>query len=344
MIPFAFNMHKVVLFTFLIILGPSLHLQAQLSDFDNIDFVKADSISSLYPSHSLADLGSLSNKLTVSLSTDVEKFRAIYKWVCLNIENDYDLYTRNKSKREKLNGKTEELRAWNEKFGPQVFKRLLNEHKTVCTGYAYLVKELAYHAGITCEIVNGYGRTAQANVGGPGIPNHSWNSVKLNNQWYLCDATWSSGSIDTQEAKFLKEFSDVYFLAEPAVFLRNHYPLDTSWILLKEKPVLKEFLNSPLIYKGALTHQIIPVTPEEFDISVSKGEKVDFSFTGNPKAGQVELQIVKGSSVASVKPDVRQHSAGLYILSHVFSRKGKHVIHMLLNGEYLFTYTVNVSK
>ena len=33
----------------------------------------------------------------------------------------------------------------------------------------------------------------QANVGGTGVANHSWNAVQLNSNWYLCDATWSSG-------------------------------------------------------------------------------------------------------------------------------------------------------
>src|SRR5690606_27087132 len=101
----------------------------------------------------------------------------------------------------------EGLKEWNRKSHPRVLQTLLRQHKTVCTGYAFLVKELAYHAGITCEVIDGYGRTPQANIEGDGIPNHSWNAVQLNNAWYLCDATWSSGTNDPQQAKFIKKYN-----------------------------------------------------------------------------------------------------------------------------------------
>jgi transglutaminase/protease-like cytokinesis protein 3 len=118
----------------------------------NIDFKKADSIAELYPSHSLKDLRSLADKLTAPLSTDTEKFRAIYKWICNNIDNDYILYQKNKRNRKRLKN-SEELGEWNKKFRVRVFKTLLDDHRTVCTGYAYLVKELSFHAGLTAVII-----------------------------------------------------------------------------------------------------------------------------------------------------------------------------------------------
>ena len=78
-------------------------LEAQNPINNFADFAKADSVAALYPDHSLRDLRTLSHKLTTSLSTEEEKFRALYKWVCDNIANDYSFYAINKSKREKLN-------------------------------------------------------------------------------------------------------------------------------------------------------------------------------------------------------------------------------------------------
>ena len=63
----------------------------------------------------------------------------------------------------------------------------------MCTGYAYLIKEMCFIADLDCEIIDGYARAFDANVNGLESLNHSWNAVKLNNKWYLCDATWSSG-------------------------------------------------------------------------------------------------------------------------------------------------------
>lgn len=324
----------------------STRLEAQLTDFESADFRKADSVAALYPHHSLDDLKELSDKLTRPFSAELDKFRAIYKWVCNNIKNDYGLYVQNKNKREKLKGRPEALREWNKKFGRRVMQKLRHEHKTICTGYAYLLKELAYHAGIRCEIIDGYGRTAQANIGGPGIANHSWNAVQLDKQWYLCDATWSSGAIHPQHRKFIKQYNEVYFLAAPSLFVRNHYPLDTSRIYLKDKPTLHEFLNQPLVYRAALSYKILPVFPETFEVAVPKGEQLTFHFShkGEGMIEKVELQIVQGTSLKSLYPDVYQDSDGLCKTDHVFSRKGTYVVHILHQGDHLFTYSVKVSK
>lgn len=329
----------IILFCAVLICATSLH--AQVEDFANTDFRKADSIARLYPNHSLHDLKLLSDKLTKPLSTEEEKFRAIYRWVCSNIGNDYTLYRKNKYKREDLKD-PEELKKWNRKISKEVFETLLKKQTTVCTGYAYLVKELARHAGISCEIIDGYGRTAQANIEGPGIPNHSWNAVKLHNKWYLCDATWSSGAIDTGKALFVKKYNDSYFLLDPALFVRNHYPLDTAWMLLDHKPTLEMFLNRPLIYSGIFPYKIDQVFPETFTITASKGEPVSFRFEkkGEHSIEKVELNI--DGKDYSVHPKLYQDVSGQYCVDHTFTSKGRYVVHVLLDGNYAFTYTVRV--
>src|SRR5258706_2459615 len=176
---------KALVTTLIAILISVLNLSGQVEDFAGIDFRKADSIALLYPHHSLRDIRGLAEKLSRPLSSDAEKFRCIYLWVCFNIENDYILFQKNKLKREKLKN-PEELLQWNKKFSPIVFETLVKKHRTLCTGYAYLIRELALYAGLSCELIDGYGRSAKSNVGGQGIPNHTWNAVRLNNKWYLC--------------------------------------------------------------------------------------------------------------------------------------------------------------
>ncbi len=64
------------------------------------------------------------------------------------------------------------------------------------------------------------------------IPNHAWNAVKLNNKWYLCDATWSSGYIDMATYIFEYDYVNTYFLQDPIEFNTHHIPLDDSWKLI----------------------------------------------------------------------------------------------------------------
>src|SRR4051812_30815543 len=89
---------------------------------------KADSIAHLYPGHSLSDLGLLSYKLTSPLSTDTGKFRAIYTWVCTNIQGDYDLMEYCRRRRAKLKG--ERLESWSKDFNKIVIEMLLERRRT----------------------------------------------------------------------------------------------------------------------------------------------------------------------------------------------------------------------
>lgn len=336
---------KVCLFVCFVLVSVSLY--AQLADFQYTDFYSADSVADANFGAGIMDLAALSDKLTRPLTREEEKFRAIYKWVCNNIEFDYEVFRINREKRDKFDT-PEALKAWNKKLTPVVFRHLVEEKKTVCTGYAWLVQQLAQYAGIRCIIVDGYGRNASANVRKGGKPNHSWNAVKLNNNWYLCDPTWASGAYDADREMFVKKYDDSYFLADPKVFVRNHYPVDTQWTLLEtpdskpKHPTLNEFLNGPLIYSSVYRHNITQLYPATFDIDATKSEAVNFRFASDQPMEQVELSVHGPDDIQSYRPELVKDRDGLYSLKHTFGKRGRHIVHVLLNNSYAFTYTVTV--
>jgi transglutaminase/protease-like cytokinesis protein 3 len=202
---------------------------AQVSDFKGIDFGRADSVARLYPNYPLTNLPDLAYKLTHEFTHNEEKFRAIFTWVCLNVRNDYALYLINKQHREQCKTETE-LKAWYKEFTKTIYRELLINRKTICTGYAYLIRELALASGLECVIVDGYGRTPGSKLN-KKFPNHNWNAVKLKGKWYLCDATWASGKVDSESKQFVNRYNDSFFLTDPKIFNRNHYPLDQKWKL-----------------------------------------------------------------------------------------------------------------
>ncbi len=206
-------------------------LSAQIADFSTINFSEADSVAMLFSGHSLDDPRKLARGLTESLSTEPEKFRALYTWVCTNITTDFTLYLKNKRRHNKWSKNPEKLAKWYKKFAPVVFEKLRLEKSTVCTGYSYLLRELAYHAGLRCEMINGFGKSTGADVENQ-VVNHSWNAVRLNGKWYLCDPTWSSGHIDGSTGEFIADYNDHYFLLAPEKFSINHSPEDEKWTLL----------------------------------------------------------------------------------------------------------------
>ncbi len=219
---------------FLLFFTVMLPLHAQRSDFDKVAFWRAEYIARWHNGEELYNLPRLAYGLTSQLNTEVERFRAIYYWVCHNISGQYNLMEENKRKRKKLKYRSEALNLWNEDFKKEVFTKLLHDKETLCTGYAYLIKELCNLAGLECEIVQGYGRANNIKIDGLKGPNHSWNAVKLNGKWYLSDATWSSGLIDMSTYLFEFKFDDTFFLMEPSEFIKSHRPMDEKWTLLIE--------------------------------------------------------------------------------------------------------------
>lgn len=312
-------------------------------DFAHVDFSIADVMADRYDGYPLTDVHALAINLTQSLRTDEEKFRAIYKWVCANIAYDYDLQLLDKEAKRKI--KTNDGRiAWRKSFSVSVLKKLREQQKTVCTGYAYLVRELAEQVGIECKIIDGYCRNANANIGRAGDPNHSWNAVRLHQKWYLCDPTWSSGYVD-DTFNFVHRYDDAYFLPDPAVFIRNHYPIDTAWTLLHHSQSLTEFLRGPLVYKTAVQYNVKPCIPATFDVKVKKGERVLFEFRKGKELTLTEVSfIVKGSFTSEIIPaPVEQRDDGMCVTNYTFLKKGRFTVHVLINGGYAFTYVVRVS-
>lgn len=216
----------IVLFAFIV---PA---QAQREDFEHIDLTRADALARDLKGEDLYALPILVHQLTAPLETDVERFRAIYIWVCQNIKGDYPLMLENDKMRRKLHTDSLALEQWNYDFKKEIFQILRKKKRTTCSGYSYLLKEMAELAGIEVAIVDGYGPINKLKIERLKIPNHSWNAVKLNDKWYLCDATWASGYTDLTTYLFEFDYDDQYWLMPPEEFAETHQPEDPQWTLL----------------------------------------------------------------------------------------------------------------
>lgn len=331
------------LYQFILFLCCSWQVSSQISDFSHIDFKKADQIAALHKGEGLHNLPELSYNLTANLNTDVERFRAIYKWVCDNISNDYALYLKNKHKRERLKNDSVKFDAWNNKFRTSLFKKLLKKKRTICTGYAYLVRELARLANIKCEIVQGYGRVSTTDIERLNLPNHSWNAVKLEDKWYLCDPTWASGIPNPETNAFTFQYNDGFFLADPKLFAVNHFPEESKWWLLEQNtPTFKEFLAAPIIYGKAYNHLKQHNLPKQMHNDIKKGEVLHFEYVLKTSIKpNVSLHIDSGVSYRKTQPSFIIKDLNLQ-LEHQFNSKGFYDVHIYFNNELIATYTVKV--
>lgn len=320
--------------------------QAQLSDFESIDFQKADSLATACKNEKLTNLPKLVHKLTRDLETDVEKFRAIFTWVSISIASDNALFLKQKRKAYRYRKDSLALAQWNDRLHTSLFKKLRKRKKTICTGYAYLVRELAALANIKSTIVNGYGKTGE-NLDSLEIPNHSWNAVELNGKWYLCDPTWASGYINAETGGFEFDYNDGYFLSPPALFIKNHYPNNPKWALLNTHyPNFEEFIDFPLLYGKAYAHFASIQSPLKMNNTVAKNEKVHFSYRllQPIEAEEVSFKIDAGLELITVTPKLVDTRNKTLSIEHQFKNRGFYDVHLYIKEDLIATYTFKVKK
>ncbi|WP_298496238.1 transglutaminase domain-containing protein [uncultured Algibacter sp.] len=335
---------KKMLTIFILLL--SFFIEAQKSDFKHINFNKADSIANSYKGSSLKNLPVLVYKLTNNLDTQVEKFRSIHTWVCSNITSDHSFGETTLKKRKKYKNDSISFSKWNNQVLSKMFQKLLKEKKTICSGYAYLIKELTTLANITCKIVDGYSRTTSRNVGEIDFPNHSWNAVKLNGKWYLVDATMASGYFNINTYKFVQDYNEGYFLASPNLFNKKNYPLNSKWLLSENKPTINQFVKAPIVYGSAFKNAIIPLTPEKLKTKIRVDETIVFKFEilDESKIKDMRLTISSGFSSKTIQANLFNCKNRILKLKNQFSKKGNYIVHFMVDKDIVFSYSIKVEK
>ena len=167
------------------------------------------------------NLDRLAQQITKGKSTDSEKIEAIYLWIAQNIAYDHELRF-NKTLQEDYYQSQE-----------KVITKVLQRQKALCGGYALLFEILCGNVGVEAKTIHGFTKLTTNFQ----RPNHSWNAVKVNGKWQLLDITWSisNGKLKTPDKS--------WFLTNPEIFIRSHYPQDSKWTLIGNPPSLKDFVS-----------------------------------------------------------------------------------------------------
>lgn len=225
-------MHRII-FTFLILFINNNSLFAH-ADFEKMDFSHIDNHADKAPVQLKRSIPSLVNYLVGPTENDVQKVRAIFRWISQNIDYDIDAF-------------------FNERLREEDPMRVIRNGKAVCGGYSILFKTMCLEAGIKCEVIPGWSKGYSEQI--TMQANHAWNSVIINNRPYLLDVTWGAGYIDDQ-ARFKKSFNTHYFLTDPEQFIYDHLPEEEYW-QLKKNPISRSafkdlMLLHPAFFKTGL--------------------------------------------------------------------------------------------
>ena len=211
------NLRMKHLLTILLLL---IHIitNSQNNDFSEVDkYVGSLKVDKDIP------ISDLTNKLTTPFNSDLLKVRALFFWLVTNIEYD---------------NKVPETSFWtNYPSDKEELTKTYKLRKGDCRGYSHLFTYMLRLAGIKSRAIYGYSRIDFKDCF-PQKPNHAWNSVKIENEWYLFDVTWARNT--------LKKVNDFWFKTDPDIFILNHYPKYEPYTYTKKQFSFEDFCQFPI--------------------------------------------------------------------------------------------------
>ena len=169
----------------------------------------------MYISPSHYDYTNVARVITSSCEDNIQKIRAIYLWICDNIEYDTS-YT---------------ICSADECF---------DSKKGVCQAYCELFYHIAKAAGINCEIISGKAKDFTGYIDKRG---HVWLfAYTRENYGILLDPTWGAGSLNGNHFKRRKNCWE-WFNVPPEWMVLSHFPNNESYQLIDNPLSMEEFIS-----------------------------------------------------------------------------------------------------
>lgn len=205
-------------------LPPSYSDYTGLDDNNEINFVDEEYIDyykipidekDFYVSTSNYNYAKVAEHITSGCENNYQKIRAIYQWICENI--DYDTsYTIHRA------------------------DSCYDARKGVCQAYCELFYQIAKAAGVKVEIISGMSKDLYGNIGQQG---HAWLfAYTRDNYGILLDPTWGAGTVGN--STFTRRGNCwIWFNVNPEWMILSHFPNDESYQLIDSPMSYEEFLS-----------------------------------------------------------------------------------------------------
>jgi transglutaminase/protease-like cytokinesis protein 3 len=240
----------------------------------------------------------LAEILSQYANTEAEKARIIYVWITHNITYDVVSFL-------------------NKNYPDASPTIVLKNRLAVCSGYANLYQALAERMGLHSAIIIGYAKGLDYLVGDSSEANHAWNSVKINNSWYLIDTTWGAGTVNNNE--FQRKFNSQYFATPPQQLIYSHFPEESSWQLLPTVYNRQQFNSWPIVTPQFFRDGIKFVNQTSYNIQSSGMTSVILQI---PSATQISAQLQQNNVIIQSHTPLIQTVNGQTIIQVSFPSAG----------------------
>lgn len=313
---------KKILLVILVIISIRAAAQTGSRDFKAID----EYIKGLGAMEGMST-ATINNVVINHFDDKVDKIRAIYTWIAMNITYDVKAARTNSTMKNKP-------------------ADVLQYRRAVGAGFAALFQDMCSIAKIRCLTVDGFVKTSVEQIGEKGTDiNHTWAVVQLGQSpdtWYYVDPAWGSGYADAEMKTFTRSFTGAYFFADKAAFNLQHYPDNEAWKLGPGPRSKKDFYGLPLVKVAALEFDMKRFTPDEGKLKAKVNKPVYFTYVlgGKDDITKVSLAIGERKKYKLKEVDFA-YAGGSLSFSYKFE-EGSYPVTVLVNGRELMTYSVEV--
>ncbi len=184
----------------------------------------------------------LATEVIQKIEFDSDTIQSVFSWVTENIK--YDVQKLQKRENTPISKRSYTFNSLDEKQAV-LFKEVVRKKKGVCEDYSMLFDVILQELGYESFIISGYTKNARGKLS--SSMGHTWNAVKIKNEWKLYDPTWGAGFLN-EKKRFVKKYNSKWYDINPEEMLESHMPFDPIWQLRAVPMTYKDFeKNNPII-------------------------------------------------------------------------------------------------
>lgn len=300
------------------------------------DLTKVDKI--MYSYNGITSIKELSERIDYDFKTEIEKVRAIYTWIILNIEYNYFQSNLLKSPEFIIYSNDDDLKRIKQRKIKQVAQKTFETKKGVCLGFAYLFHNICKLINIESELVYGYTKTSADRIGIiPKEKNHVWNAVKINDKWILVDVTFGSGYLYNNV--WQKELNLDYFNVKKEKLRITHFPDDPKWQKFLNQKALFEFCYAPFYQDAFLKNKIEILKPKLGEIFVQDKKNIHLVVRNLDTLNNVKYLFTYEDKVYNARIINKNRLTNLY-----FKKPKKNTfLHIYIDNELALEYKIIIN-
>lgn len=246
---------------------PGPHLRTLSSYYNPLNVVRKDIVDKALrnlPARASVDMQTMINSMVNEVKSNnfyqAEGVYMLYKWMAYNIQ--YDCYNSYHNPSQLPISDSDTYNAG--KGGDVGITKLFYTMGNALGFYTY---EITGHSKVTPLV--------QGKL--PLHPDHVWNGVMIDNNYYLIDVSWAMGDCNVDQ--FYPAYSDFYFCTEPNIFFRSHLPQDPTWQLINPSKSILQFVNTLKLTKNFYELGFITVSPDRSSITPTSSGQFTVTFT-----------------------------------------------------------------